>query len=184
MTDDALDNALRVLTRQCGYERISRSLRRLKRSERSRVGGMHDASSERNATRTAREKRPRLTASEYVAKMDLPRARMQVLIDAAERFQNKSFLPTVGDIRNFFGVYEIDGIVSSSRANAVPRVFRFIAAMSTDEARRMLDDGMFSGPAELGPIADAIREAGKERIRDGTVHGETMFARVAKKWDR
>lgn len=101
---------------------------------------------------------------EYVARMDVAPERKALLVAAAEKFQDKSFLPTVGDVRNFCGVYGIDGSFDS-RAGAAPKVFRFLASMSVEEMARMLDRGVFSGPARLGPIADAMRDAGRERSR-------------------
>ena len=37
--------------------------------------------------------------------------------------------------------------------------------MDTTNLRELLDSGQFSGPSRLGPIADAIRELSRERIR-------------------
>ena len=85
------------------------------------------------------------------------------MTELAQRFHSKSFLPTFGDIANFCQTYNIDVPASKSRASAIPRVFKFIAAMEADEIQRMLDEGMFSGPARLGPIADAIRRNGRGR---------------------
>ena len=98
--------------------------------------------------------------------MDLSRNRRQVLTEVAENFQNKSFLPTASDIRNFCELYGIRGAAPRARAGAVPRLFRFLATMDPDEVRRLVRGGMFSGPARLGPIADAIRAAGREQIRE------------------
>ena len=47
------------------------------------------------------------------------------------------------------------------RVAGIPRTFKFLITMQLTDIQRMLGDGMFSGPAELGPIADAIR--GKAR---------------------
>ena len=98
--------------------------------------------------------------------MVLPDDRRRLLFEAAEKFQEKSFLPTVGDVRNFCEIHGVTGPSSGSRADTVPRIFKLLATMNTDDLRRMLDSGMFSGPARLGPIADAIRDAGREHILD------------------
>ena len=67
------------------------------------------------------------------------------------------FLPTLGDIRSFCQTYGIDEPRSRSRLGGIPRVFKFLTTMEAKEVERMLDDRLFSGPAELGPIAEAIR---------------------------
>ena len=121
----------------------------------------------------------RPTAPEYVSKMDLPRNQRQMLTEVAESFQNKSFLPTAGDIRNFCELYGIQGPAPRARAGAVPRLFRFLATMDPDEVRGLLRGGMFSGPARLGPIADAIRAAGREQIRERTLRDQDDSSRRA-----
>ncbi len=65
-------------------------------------------------------------------------------------------MPTFGDIAHFCQAYDIDEPVSKSRASAIPRVFRAIAAMDAEDTQMLLDYGAFSGPSRLGPIADAI----------------------------
>ena len=101
------------------------------------------------------------SAPEYVAKMDYDPEKWPALSELAKRFQDKSFLPTFGDIRNFCQVYEIDVPASKSRASAIPRVFKCIATMDSGEIQRIVDNRLFSGPARLGPIADAIRKNGR-----------------------
>ena len=90
--------------------------------------------------------------------MDHDPDKYPALLELANRFQDKSFLPTFGDIRNFCQAYGIDVPASGSRASAIPRVFKFIATMDSGEVQRIVDDRLFSGPARLGPIADAIRK--------------------------
>ena len=95
--------------------------------------------------------------------MDLPPGTAGPLVELAARFERKAFLPTFGDIRHFCHTYGIDEPASKSRASAIPRVFKAIAAMEAEDIQRMLDDGMFSGPSRLAPIADAIRRSSKAR---------------------
>ena len=109
--------------------------------------------------------RSRTTAVEYVARMDLPDELGGPMSDAAKRFQDKAFLPTIGDIRHFCEVHGITPPANGSRSSAIPRVFQFLSTRDADEIESILNGGMFSGPARLGPIADAIREAGRNRIR-------------------
>lgn len=98
----------------------------------------------------------------YATKMELPMDRQEAVVTLAGRFERKVFLPTFGDTRNFCDVYGIDVPASKTRASAIPRVFKFLAnEMGADEIQRILDDGMFSGPSRLGPIADAIRRNGR-----------------------
>ncbi len=112
------------------------------------------------------------SAPEYVAKMDCDAEIWPAMSELAKRFQEKTFLPTFGDIRNFCEAYGIDEPASHSRAGSIPRVFKFMATMDRDEIRRIVDDRLFSGPSRLGPIADAIRANGRAAaFRDRSMHG-------------
>ena len=110
----------------------------------------------------ARKRSSKLNATEYAAKMELPPDKQSAIVKLAERFERKAFLPTFGDIANFCQMHDINVPASKTRANAIPRVFKFLATdTEVDELQRILDDGMFSGPSRLGPIADAIRQNGR-----------------------
>lgn len=102
-----------------------------------------------------------MSAQEYVAKMDHDPEKRPVVSELAKRFEERTFLPTIGDIRDFCQAYGIDEPASKSRTSAIPRVFKCMATMSIEEVQGILDDGQFSGPSQLGPIADAIRENGR-----------------------
>ena len=124
------------------------------------------------------------SAPEYVAAMNFDVERRPVMSELAKRFQEKTFLPTFGDIRFFCESYGINVPASNSRAGSIPRVFKFMATMDRDEIQRIADYRRFSGPARLGPIADAIREHGRaaafrnRRVRaaDETVAGHAREA--------
>ncbi|MDE0498822.1 MAG: hypothetical protein OXH86_15845 [Acidimicrobiaceae bacterium] len=93
---------------------------------------------------------------ERVEKMDLPTETADNVLQLAKRFDEKSFMPTFGDVAHFCRVYDIEEPASKSRASAISRVFRTIAAMKAEDIQILLDYGAFSGPARLGPISDAI----------------------------
>ena len=110
----------------------------------------------------ARKRTPKPNAAEYVAKMELPPDKQATVVALAERFERKAFLPSFGDVVNFCETYGIDVPASRTRANAIPRVFKFLAnEMDADEVQSILDYEMYSGPSRLGPIADAIRRNGR-----------------------
>ena len=162
MNEAKLKDTLRLIVRQYGFEQVDRSLRevrladrQLKSSKQSKVLSDNDA-----ATRPEK-KRIKVKASEYVAKMELCSEKEPIVVELADKFEKKVFLPTFGDIRNFCQIYGIDEPASKSRTSALSRVFKFIASMETNEIQRILDDDMFSGPSRLEPIADAIRRSGR-----------------------
>ena len=159
MSDNKLETALRSLVRRYGIEQVDRFLHEIRLSEHQCEDGSSHA--KKRKSRTATKKRHAVSAPEFVAKMDQHSDKTPVLAELAKRFQEKSFLPTFGDIRNFCQVYGIEEPASSSRLSAIPRVFKFMATMDNEEIQEILDGGMFSGPSRLGPVADAIRENGR-----------------------
>ena len=157
MTRDRLVASLRELVREHGFERVSRSLRELDGLGSDAQGTKPGAGSQPQPGAGTRGKRkPAATALERVEKMDLPSETADVVLQLAKRFDEKSFMPTFGDIAHFCRVYDVDEPASKSRAAAVSRVFGTIAAMSAEDIQILVDYGAFSGPARLGPISEAI----------------------------
>lgn len=162
MAETKLKDKLRVIVRQYGYEQVNQTLREIHTSVRQyKKTKRGETLPDSNTTRKAEKKRVKLNAIEYVAKMELFSEKEPLIAELAKRFESKTFLPTFGDYRNFCQIYGIDEPVSKSRTSAIPRIFRFISSMETDELQRILDEEMFSGPSRLGPIADEIRRSGR-----------------------
>lgn len=160
MIDNRLGTALRSLVRRYGIRQVDRSLREIRRSESRGEERSNQPVSADSETRARRSTKTR-SATEYVAKLDCGSELGPAMSELARRFQEKEFLPTLGDIRNFCKTYGVEQLASNSRAGSIPRVFKFLATMDRDEIQRIVDDRLFSGPARLGPIADAIRANGR-----------------------
>ena len=162
MTQADLKDTLRSMVLKYGFEQVNDSLREISLSGyRSGRANRKTEAPKRRAARKAGRGRSRPNAPEYVAKMELPSEKQPAVVELARRFQDKSFLPTFGDIANFCRTYDIDEPASKSRAGAIPRVFKCLASMAAVDIQGILDEGMFSGPSRLGPIADAIRRNGR-----------------------
>ena len=157
--DEELRVALGAVVQQFGFDEVERALDELREPK---DGRRHENKTTRRSGRGDAGNRRRLTAVEYVEKMDTPAERADVIGRAAEEFERRVFLPTLGDIRSFCQTYGIEEPRSKSRLGGIPRVFKFLTTMEAAEVERMLDDRLFSGPAELGPIAEAIRGKAKQ----------------------
>ena len=158
MTNAQLENALRPIVREYGLGSVLESLGRIASSDIQSNNLLHNI----NVAKEPTKRKAKPTPTEYVAKMNLLPEKRMAIAEMAEQFERKEFLPTFGDVRNFCQIYGIDVPASKTRASSIPRVFKFIAMeMDAKEAQRILDDGMFSGPSRLGPIADAIRRNGR-----------------------
>ena len=96
---------------------------------------------------------------DYVAKMQVSVEKKEALLFATFQFEEKNFLPSIGSVRYFCETFdEVNLVKSPSRSAMIPRIFKFLASLEADEIYKLVQDGgHFSGPAKLGPIADAIR---------------------------
>ena len=162
MNSNDLDTTLRSMVRRYGFVQVDRCLEKIglseELSESSGSNGIpHDTGKPSNAT----IRRPKISATEYVAKLELPSDKKPSVAALAKRFESKTFLPTFGDIANFCQIHGLDTPKSRTRASAIPRVFKLIATMDPSRTQAILDEEMYSGPSELGPIADAIRKNGR-----------------------
>ena len=164
MINANLHTELEAVVRRYGLKPVCQALRRIELSEkRERAAAQPRQTTAESESR--KKVRRKLTAVDRVLKMELPDERKTVVIEAAKRFDNRSFVPGIGDVRNFWLNHRIEGPPPPSRAAAAPRLFAFLAKMDMGELRKIVDRGYYSGPARLGPIADAIRDFGRERIR-------------------
>lgn len=162
MTQTKLKDHLRLMVLKYGFEQVNESLKEVRPStyHLQDLKSQARRSDKRMVSKVGKTK-PRVTAPQYVSKMELPSEKAVLAIELAQKFENKSFLPTFGDIVNFCQIYGIHTPASKSRASAIPRVFKFLATMNDADLHRIIDDGLFSGPSSLGPIADAIRRNGR-----------------------
>jgi len=155
MTDSNLKKILQPIVQENGLGPVLSSLGQIAdapfgQAERFMTAGDDIANG-------SNQKRPTGSAPEYVDRMNLPVEKVVAVSELARRYQQKLFLPTFRDISSFCQTYEIQVPASNSRASAIPRVFKFLAELEPGEIQQILDDGWFSGPSRLGPIADGIR---------------------------
>ena len=172
MVEDDLRTAIEAMVARHGFETVSRVLREMEARHVEPNTASATAEHKRPRSRGARTKQ-RQSAVHYVRAMKVPAEHTKVVERAAEEFEQRSFLPTLSDVRRFCEVYGIEEPRSKSRTSGIPRVFKFLLTMDVADIERMLDDRMFSGPAELGPIADAIRGKASE-YREAEI-GRTDF---------
>ena len=161
--------ALGSIVEQYGFDTVSQALHEIEPAGgRPSARGGARARSQTRRTRGRPTKR-RLSAIEYVQAMEVQAERAAVVRRAAEEFERRAFLPTLGDIRSFCEAYGLEELKSNSRSSGIPRIFKLLATTEVADLERILDDRLFSGPTELGPIADAIRERAGE-CRQAAIH--------------
>ena len=156
MPQNSLAKTLRGLVRRHGISSVLHSLADIQDSSGSPIL----SSSKRKVNGGGKS-----SAVDYVARMGVPPDKVEVMARAAQSFDDKAFLPSIADIREFCRIHDVDLGKSSSRVNSIPRVFTCLVGMDTSSVTKVLDDGIFSGPTRLAPIADAIRRHSGGRRR-------------------
>ena len=144
-----ITESLRALVSRHGISAVLRSLADIESSVDGAARGTEQKSRDRSRSKPC--------AVACVGRMSLAPHKTAAMRRAAELFDDKRFLPTLADIREFSRVHGIELPKSASRASSIPRVFTFMASMDKDAIDLTVDDGAFSGPTRLAPIADAIR---------------------------
>lgn len=162
MSSSDLEATLRSMVRRYGFVQVSRCLQEINLSE-GQLGhpGLRRDHSSGALPAKSTGRRPKLSAIEYVTKFDIPLGNKPMVVELAKRFESKHFLPTFGDIANFCQTNGLETPKSRTRASAIPRIFKFVANMDSSSTQAILDADMYSGPSQLGPIADAIRRNGR-----------------------
>ena len=160
MASNILDDLIRTIVNHYGFEKINLALRKLEREAKKHEPkpahqislGNHESSSQ-----SEYQNRQKKTALSYVEKLNPASDIQRFLNELAQMFDDKNFLGTIGEIRDFCALHNIDVPVSSSRATSIPRIFRTLAMMSVSEIQKVMQSARFSGPSHLAPIAAAIR---------------------------
>jgi hypothetical protein len=150
--EEILDDLLRLLIRRWGYFYVSARLAALKdRDSGSNVpvpGGYDEP------------KRHRLTAHEYVERIDVPPRKRDIMLQLARKFERREFLPTIGHVREFLERSNVRVNSLRGRTAAIPKIVEILTGLPDDSLETMLHDENYSGPSQLGPLSDAIKARG------------------------
>ena len=169
MDSKMLEELLRAIVRHYGFARVHLTLQTLKRGEDERTGEVPRKPSsghQRSSTRARSGSKPKVTAPLYVERLDVQPDVRELLTQLAQMFEDKSFLATMADAREFCTAYGIDITSTPSRAASMPRIFRVLSSFSITDLEQIVHSTTYSGPSHLAPIADAIRRNAKH-IRTG-----------------
>jgi hypothetical protein len=143
-----LNNLLRTLVREWGYEAVEAALTGLSQTDASELAGTND--------RGTRRRPPKLLASEQVARAHLSETQGETLRELAGRFDRKQFLPSMVDVREFLIMMgERPGAIKD-RSEAFRRLLEALSKLPPDRLSRVANSARHSGPSQLGPLSDAI----------------------------
>ncbi|MCV3239294.1 hypothetical protein [Mesorhizobium sp. ZC-5] len=154
-----LTKLLTLLIDEWGYDSVTRALEGMNRSERQNV---------------RRESVPseRPTPTGMVLRQKLPKATKDLLLSVAGQYEAKRFLPTIADVRNFLEIRGARTGQFKQRPEAFRRVLEVLLETPHDRLDKIVQEGLRSGPSQLGPISDAIRST-NDAMRSTEVAGST-----------
>lgn len=127
-------------------------------------------------SRVRKEKAPPQTESGALAligEIDLTPEQKPLIEELARRFDQGSAFPKMADIRGFLRSHQQDATDLKARVPSFKRMLPVLTAMSSKGLEKLLARSHHSGPAELAPIADAIRGAGED-LRGGSGNDDTQ----------
>jgi hypothetical protein len=113
----------------------------------------------------------KLTAVEQVNKSAAMGGEREMLLAIAEKFDRKEFLPSVGDIREFLAMIGEASAGMKDRHEGFRRLLRPLTQLPADRLRRLASNPRYSGPAQLGPLSEAIKSTGEAIRREEVVPG-------------
>jgi hypothetical protein len=138
------------------------------RAELNRLDGQGYELSADNALARKKKLKARPTASEQVGRVTLPSEHLAIIADLAGRYDRKQFLPSVSDVREFLTMLGEQPHPMKDRSAAFKAVLECVSKLPLDRLNEVSRRAMHSGPAQLGPISDAISSAAETlpRYRD------------------
>jgi hypothetical protein len=151
----SLVKLIRMLVEECGYTQVQKAL--------SEVSGT-DVSSEREKVNREASRRKKPTAVELVHKLTIPDREREIILVIAGKFDRKEFLPSIVDIREFLSTRGEEPSGVKDRMDGFRRLLRLLSQLPREKLEGLANSSRYAGPAQLGPLSDAIRTTG-EAIR-------------------
>ena len=149
-----LHNLLRTLVEEWGFDRVAADLEHFGGAPPPTAASPARRSGMRHPVIPARGQ-----AVAQVLRARLPPDQEAPLLVLAERFDNKTFLPSVADAREFLGMMGDDASTLKDRSAAFPLVLRRLRELTPAQIEAIAASPRFSGPARLGPLSEAIAAA-------------------------
>jgi hypothetical protein len=107
----------------------------------------------------------RLSATAQIERAAVEGERKEVLLQLAERYDRKQFLPSVADVREFLIMMGARPIGMKGRMDAFRVLLQSLIRLPDERLRQFVHTAQHSGPSELGPLSDAIAAAGERLPR-------------------
>lgn len=162
-----MEGIILLLIKEWGYDSVHRCVLGYGRSSGA------DSPTLGAAGNDVRQQRKRLSPIALVAKTELIGEKRVALETLATRFESKDFLPTISDVRNFLELRGKDTNGLTQRAEAFRKILVLLLDLSVEELLALVEASVNTGPAELGPLSDAIKAASSSKIGEESKLGDS-----------
>jgi hypothetical protein len=152
--DRLLMNLVRVLVEEWGVDGVQRALKSMEQSTQSVLGREAPHSEPKSSVRI------KPTAFEQASRVRGQPVFRELLSEIAKQFDQKTFLPTIGDARHFLEMRGKEISPTVSRAEVFRKILDELEEMEVDELRIVAARARNSAPSQLAPLSKAIRSAG------------------------
>ena len=151
-SDALLVELLKLLVSEWGREKVAATLARM----------VTDASDEQPPNPKARSARKlaKRSASEQVKKAMFAVEQQSILLQLAAQYDNKEFLPSVSNVREFLIMAGQQPPKMKDRTEAFRILLQTLGQMSVEHLERLANTSLHAGPSKLGPVSEAISAAG------------------------
>lgn len=150
-----LSKFLQAMIDEWGHDEVARVLSELGAQPHSRSTS-HDVFSV--GRELERSRKP--SAVEQVVRWNAVDDKREPLLAIAAKFDSKAFLPSIADLRHFLGMMGTEVGRVKDRADGFRRLLPPLSDLPAERLRELANSTSFSGPAQLGPLSDAIASAG------------------------
>jgi hypothetical protein len=149
---------LQTLVDEWGHEEVASALASTAASSNDPLLGRAESSQ-------VRKKKAKPSATEQVARAALGGEEGEALLQLATRYDQKLFLPSPADVREFLIMMGERPIAMKDRSEAFRVLLRSLVQLPVERLQRLAQTALHSGPSELGPLSDAIAAAGERLPR-------------------
>jgi len=150
-----LNRLLQSLVDEWGREEVAAALANTTVSSNDPLVGRVTGPKPRPPRRGAK-----LTAVEQIERVEVGQEQKEALLQLATRYDNKQFLPSVADVREFLIMIGERPTGMKDRQEAFRVLVRTLAQLPIERLRQLTRTALHAGPAQLGPLSDAIAVAG------------------------
>jgi hypothetical protein len=154
--EQTLRNLLRVLIQEWGSEEVQRSFTYL--SEHPNLFRATQRS-------TNGERKLKPSPSQLVEQSTLDPHKKVLLMQIAKKYETREFLPSTSDVREFMFLLGDQPNGLKDRKDAFRTLLQSLSKLPVDRLKDIELNAEHAGPSQLGPLSNAIADAGANHSR-------------------